>query len=110
MYDRRWGQLPLDRCKAVFSEIDRMCKITSVATVCRELLPFDFSQSDVCELLLWADKHGQSKRAIQEWPDLKNMSTRLTQEWQVKREAQIELKKDSAQLLERLKHAQYPAS
>lgn len=110
MYDRRWGQLPMDRCKAVLSEINRMCKITSVAAVCRELLPFDFSQSDVCELLLWADKHGQNKRAIHEWPDLKNMSSRLTQEWQVKREAQIELKKDSAQLLERLKHAQHPAS
>ena len=34
------------------------------AAVLRELLPFKFSDSNVCELLLWSNKHGQNKKAI----------------------------------------------
>jgi hypothetical protein len=110
MYDRRWGQLPMDRCKAVLSEINRMCGISSVATVLRELLPFDFSQDNVCELILWADKHGQNKKAIQEWPDLRKMTTRLTLEWQTKRDMQIAFKKQAQTLLGRVHDAKLPSS
>jgi hypothetical protein len=71
----------------------------SVAAVLRELIPFPFSDADVCELILWADKHGQSKKAIVQCLSLCQMPRTLTEEWCHGRKMRIEFEREALHML-----------
>lgn len=101
MYDRRWGQLPMHQVEVVLREIKRMRCMNSVAAVLQELLPFTFNDPNVCELLLWADKHGQTKKAIDQWLPLRKMPTTLTDAWQRGRAMRRMFEHDAHQILDR---------
>mmetsp|Transcript_3361 Transcript_3361/g.5806 ORF Transcript_3361/g.5806 Transcript_3361/m.5806 type:complete len:1580 (+) Transcript_3361:83-4822(+) len=101
MYDRCWGQLPPKRCDLVFAEAKRIQEIASVADVLQELLPFQHSRMETCELMLWAAKHGASNKPIDDVPDLRDMKLRLTQELQKTMEQKRKLEADVIQNIER---------
>jgi len=99
MFDKRWGQLPKEHCAAVLREVKRMREMNSVAAVVRELLPFRFTDGDVCELLLWASKHGHTTKAINQPLPLRQMSSSLRSEWRRRRELEEEFQREVDQLL-----------
>jgi len=99
LYDRGWGQLPADRCDAVLREVKRVRSLNSVSDVLRELLPFDFSNGDVCELLLWASHHGSKNKVIEQWLPMQAMQRTFTHAWQNVRELRFAFEREAQQLL-----------
>jgi len=81
MYDRRWGQLPLSKRVSLLGRLQEIRDLQSVAGVLRALLPFEFTDEDACELILWASKHGQVQSAIASQPSLTDIGRKYCTEW-----------------------------
>jgi len=81
LYDRRWGQLPKSKRTALLLELARIRNLGSVRHVLRELLPFEFDDASVCELILWANSNAANRKAIHTVPNVRNMSFGFTAEW-----------------------------